>query len=148
MSSRYRQSNQQPPPPPKKKLKPWQIALIVIGSILFVGIIILIIVLLTRKSKSTPAPSGPCTSASDCPPGWFCVNGKCAECQVNSDCSGTATRKFCDTTHGVCVVCISDTDCPTATPHCRGNASCVQCVTNANCPTGQVCNSSGTCITL
>lgn len=145
--STYGRKRQETQPPPKKKLKPWAIALIIIGSIVLLAVIIIIIVLLTRKS-ATQTPSGPCTSGQDCPPGWFCINGKCAECQTNSDCSGNSSRKFCETTRGVCVVCMIDADCPTVTPYCRGNAACVMCTTNSQCPAGKVCNSSGNCITL
>lgn len=146
--SSYNRRNTQQLEPPKKKPKTWLIVLIIIGSIILLAIIIVVIILLTRKSSNTPTPSGPCTSALDCPPNFFCVNGSCKECLENADCVGNATRKFCETTRGVCVVCTVNGDCPTATPYCRGNAACVQCLTNANCPTGQVCNSSGTCITL
>jgi hypothetical protein len=52
-----------------------------------------------------------------------------------------------------CVVCTMDSDCPTATPHCRmmgpifGRApACVQCTMNSECPAATpTCSATGVC---
>jgi len=113
----------QPPPPPKKKKRTGLIIGIIIGAVVLLIIIIVIIILLTRNKTTNPGTS--CTS--------------------NANCTG---GKVCNTTTGVCVTCLTDSQCSGSTPKCKtSTGTCVGCNVNSDCGAGLVCNSSSnTCV--
>jgi hypothetical protein len=60
-------------------------------------------------------------------------------CAKPSDCT-TTTARICDEEAGVCVQCMSSSDCNGNAPHCVNNL-CIACETNADCgDASMVCN--------
>ena len=103
-----------------------------------------------------------CFKHSDCPGGDpFCVGGRCVECQSPADCTNqgetcdsvsgkckpTCTdsttcaqgdANLCNTTRGVCVRCIQDTDCGGGDPYCNPTRDrCVECRSKTDCGAGE-----------
>lgn len=101
-----------------------------------------------------PLDTGPgaCEVASDCP-GLLdlCVSATCTPqtpCVSDKQCSDHGF--VCDTTAGVCVVCLADTDCGGSGQTCRAQ-TCVDpsgtCASSKECPTGQICDkAAGVCV--
>ena len=94
--------------------------------------------------SGTSAARSPCDSAqcqtcdeqhgncvSTCSSSETCCNGTCAQCCMDSDCTG---QKCCS---GTCSQCCADSDCPSGQTCQNG-----QCVCTPNC-TGKTCGDDG-----
>jgi len=120
-----------------------------IVSIILVIVVILIIIIFiwiffingsTSSATATTTPTAGCTSNAGCTNGQKChiVNGfgVCVACLSNSDCTNVTGKPVCFTNTGVCVECREPADCAStpATPTCNvNNSSCVGCLTNPDC---------------
>lgn len=79
---------------------------------------------------------GPCTTPT---PLCNSVSGMCVQCLSMSDCGGSTPE--CDTTTGQCVECLNAGDCGGVTPVCL-SGECVQCEDSTDCDAGNpVCES-------
>lgn len=125
-----------------------------------------------RASGSCVAAPTVCTSNSDCANAaggkTTCdlTSGACVECNVASDCTGSAqctnhscvavptcknsldcpTGQVCDTTTSHCVACVQSGDCKTGEV-CAANVCRATCTSDKTCtPLGQLCDTtSGHC---
>ncbi len=94
---------------------------------------------------------GACTVSSDCPGATdLCLAGACVPqtaCASDKQCQ--ASGQVCDMQAGVCVTCLSDTDCPKG-QSCKANkclAPPTPCQTTKGCPADSVCDKSlGVCV--
>ena len=88
-------------------------------------------------SPSAPVCVLPCTEPSECPAFIDgCRANVCSACHDPEDCGAL----FCDIPHGRCVACLSDANCPAATPKCHAaTGTCGACVRNLDCGAGGVC---------
>jgi hypothetical protein len=85
---------------------------------------------------------GFCDNSGDCPASAaYCQSGQCGDSCVLSD-GGTSCQNggLCDTNSGVCVTCLSDSDCPafgSMPSYCLTDIdagfSCVQCYQASQC---------------
>lgn len=79
---------------------------------------------------------GPCATPT---PLCNSASGMCVQCLSMSDCGGSTPE--CDTTTGQCVECLDAGDCGGVTPVCL-SGECVQCAGGADCDaTNPVCES-------
>jgi len=136
--SRRTYGPQQPSEPPKKKHTGLIIGIIV--AIIVVIIIIIVIILLAGGSSKPAAKTGcnltPCGSGTHC----NTTNGLCVACLSPTDCT---SGEKCNTS-GACVACLSPTDC-TGGQKCSSAGTCVTCNNDNDCTTGQTCSTAGIC---
>jgi hypothetical protein len=97
---------------------------------------------------------GPCTAAdgaTDCRSTLCATSGSqaglCVACLTSSQCSGATPT--CGAS-GTCVECATSSQCPSDAPNCSAAGMCTTtCMTDANCPTSDWCDitsgSSGLC---
>ena len=115
----------------------------------------------SSSGNGTP-PLRTCDTSGDCRGGELCREGVCREaCGAGELCEGE--RAVCDVDRGVCVSCLSDSDCEDglcvasecvagmcrANTDCRGGEVCdvagggvcveVQCRESADCAGGEIC---------
>jgi hypothetical protein len=90
----------------------------------------------TDSAPSSDGPSADADAVADADAAVQAIS-----CSTTADCADAGTTPLCDKEAGVCVQCLSATDCSAGnTPHCIGNV-CIACVTNADCGDGgMVCN--------
>jgi hypothetical protein len=91
------------------------------------------------ERDGAPAADGPSLEASADADG-----GPPIPCSQTSDCADAGATHLCEREAGVCVQCLSSTDCGGNTPHCKGNF-CIACATSADCNDGgteggMICN--------
>lgn len=128
-----------------------RVGLIIIIAIIVVVILILLIVLVVNKksttSTSTTGTIAQCVTDADCSGTQVCEtkSGLCVECLSNSQCS--VYTPICDTTNHKCVVCEANTDCPSYLPLCTNNI-CVACTSDSQCggATPKCNNATRTCV--
>jgi hypothetical protein len=75
------------------------------------------------------------TSAQCALPFPYCSTsrGVCVECLSRSNCAGTG-RNFCDLASNSCAACLTDENCAHAAPYCAtALGACVECLSNDNC---------------
>jgi hypothetical protein len=85
-----------------------------------------------------------CVVSADCPGGKdLCLQGKCVAqvpCQSDKQCA--ASGQVCEKTAGVCVQCLTGTDCQKGL-NCKAH-QCIpppeSCLSSKDCKTGQVCD--------
>ena len=90
----------------------------------------------TPLTPSPPPPTTGCTSSSQCPPGYICVNGQCVQskgCTSNSECP---PNYVCQ--NGACVPAVQ---CGTQGAPCNSTSDCCSgytCIDGicTSCPTG------------
>ncbi|MBI5542829.1 MAG: hypothetical protein HY901_02995 [Deltaproteobacteria bacterium] len=97
----------------------------------------------TGSSKSSNTCEAPgCVTVADCSSDDVdCVEGRCVECKVDSDCK--SGPKKCDAAMGICKKCVSDSDClelaagaPSKlfTGLCDSDTfTCTRCMTDSDC---------------
>ena len=88
-------------------------------------------------SPSAPVCVLPCQDTNQCP-GFIdgCRDFVCSACHDPEDCGAL----YCDIPLGRCVACLTDAQCPMATPKCHtATGTCVACVRNMDCAPGQAC---------
>jgi hypothetical protein len=80
----------------------------------------------------------PCSGSNVCDT----TSGLCVACLANTDCT-TAAAAACDTTAHTCGACTTSQQCAhlTATPACH-SGTCVQCNTNDDCDTTHACDTT------
>jgi hypothetical protein len=86
-------------------------------------------------------PCDPASTIAVCPREQRCHPdyGLCVDCVSNSDCSGATGA--CDTERNACVECTSDASCSAPTPACDTSAQrCVVCTAERHCAAAQVCD--------
>jgi hypothetical protein len=95
---------------------------------------------------SGPAADGEGGVADTSPPADAESGVPAMPCAKATDCPATSTTPICDTDAGVCVQCVSASDCSkggSSTPHCVNNV-CYACLTSADCgdagSLGMTCN--------
>jgi len=121
----------------------------IILAIVFVVVVIVIVIILLLLTAPKSSSSSKCTSNSGCSGlAAVCntVTGICVECLTNTDCpSGQEciTGNSCSA-----ITCTSDSNCSASAPKCNtGNGVCVECLVPADCPImGSNCNTNGVCI--
>ena len=88
-----------------------------------------------------------CLSSSECvtPPFLICNTevGLCTECEYNTDCNLDPARSQCSTS-GSCMACAESIHCEhlTSTPFCSAGV-CVQCISDSDCPNPDQAKCSG-----
>ena len=108
--------------------------LIVVGGLAAIGGVA--VYNLLKKQTFTPLPSTSCTTSSQCPSGYICVNGQCVQptgCTSNSQCP---PNYVCE--NGACV---PTTQCGTQGAPCSSTSQCCSgytCLDGicTSCPTG------------
>jgi len=75
-----------------------------------------------------------CCSDDDCK-GAKCIDGKCGECQVDADCTGTACST-CSTGSCIDPECCTDTDCLSNEYCTQAHICVVGCNEDSDCPNG------------
>lgn len=121
----------------------------IILAIVFVVVVIVIVIILLLLTAPKSSSSSKCTSNSGCSGlASVCntVTGICVECLTSTDCANGETctvGNSCSTTK-----CTADRNCSASAPKCNtGNGQCVQCLVKTDCPImGSSCNSNGLCI--
>jgi Cys-rich repeat protein len=121
----------------------------IILAIVFVVVVIVIVIVLLLLTAPKSSSSSKCTSNAGCSGlAAVCntVTGICVECLTNTDCpSGQEciTGNSCSA-----ITCTSDSNCSASAPKCNtGNGVCVECLVPADCPImGSNCNTNGVCI--
>jgi len=98
----------------------------------------------TTLTFDAPDAGSGCSDDQDCPlPSLHCerVSGLCLACLSNTDCT-SAGRPRCDVALHICVQCGAPADCPTAGSICDATTrSCVRgCATATDCSTGTFCD--------
>lgn len=141
---------------PPKSNKGLIIGIIVAIVVVIIVVVVVVAVLLVRRNRSaksttttttTTTTTSGCVSDAGCPAGKVCntANGVCVQCMTNSNCTGT--NGLCQ--NNVCVAgCVSDANCTGTTPKCETSSStCVGCLANADCASGTVCKTANhTCV--
>jgi hypothetical protein len=88
-------------------------------------------------------PSGCRTSEQCAVPLPYCLSsrGVCVECLSRTNCTGSG-RRYCDLASNACVECLTDVNCTSVAPYCAlAIGACVECLSNENCgSTDLVCN--------
>lgn len=78
-----------------------------------------------------------CSSLEECPAGSVECDPErhlCEQCEVRADCLASDGTHICIGEAGVCVECISDTECSAPVGHCdRATNHCVECVDSDHC---------------
>jgi len=103
---------------------------IVIGVVVLIVIIVVVVILIRRKKTTatttkTSVSSKTCTSNANCP-----------------------APSVCNTSSGLCVDCLGDSNCSGSTPKCKTSLNkCVTCLADGDCTTGQTCNNNVCCST-
>jgi len=87
------------------------------------------------RDSGGQSQANPCaeTCAGDKP---LCHAAKaaCVTCLSDNDCASTPETPACTIyTSNECVVCLQDTHCPAALPHCLGTSKCAECSQNEHC---------------
>jgi len=109
---------------------------LLIGGLAAVAVVGGVTAYALTKTK-TPPPSG-CTSSSQCPPGYICVNGECVQstgCTSSSECP---PNYVCE--NGACVPvgqCGTQGAPCSSTSQCCSGYTCVNGICTS-CPTGTV----------
>ncbi|MBI5543676.1 MAG: hypothetical protein HY901_07315, partial [Deltaproteobacteria bacterium] len=96
----------------------------------------------TKRNGAAVCTAPGCTTVADCSSDDVdCVEGRCVECKVDSDCH--SGPKQCNTAMGVCKRCVSDLDCTQTvngtsakvlTGLCDSNSfNCVRCDADLDC---------------
>jgi hypothetical protein len=89
-------------------------------------------------SPTAGGDRGECQTSAQCAlPFPYCLTsrGVCVECLSRSNCSGTG-RNFCDLASNTCAVCLMDANCSHTAPYCAtAIGACVECLSNENCGT-------------
>jgi hypothetical protein len=97
--------------------------------------------------QCTPDADSACTGET---PVCYAVDGGgiCVECVTNSDCP--ATERVCDQGDHTCGGCTDDFDCSglSETPFCSPGGTCTECNSDDDCSLGAFCGSEGTCHTV
>jgi len=85
----------------------------------------------------------PCNLEADCNTGFICneSHGDCVECVLDGDCPTGA----CDAFTNTCVECVDDGDCPTGVCD-TGNHTCVECIDDGDCANGVCDTTTNTCV--
>jgi hypothetical protein len=82
---------------------------------------VLVVFLLGSCGSDKPGLGGKCVDDEDCRDGYFCVDGKCAQCRVQADCP---VGQVCQ--EGECVQgCPPDDRCESGGTCCPGDYECV-----------------------
>ncbi len=98
---------------------------------------------LAAPDLSVPDAQGTCSVDNDCvgvAGGAFCVAAKCVSCNTNGQCNNDAGVPICSA-QNVCVSCATavvdgGAGCPASAPLCEPNSGrCVLCLQNSDCPT-------------
>lgn len=80
--------------------------------------------------------------------GEFCVDSKCAQCRVDSNCPGAGTDQCVACVSGACGrkpdCCTSKLDCGSG-KQCLNNRCATECTADSECPSGQKCT-AGSCV--
>lgn len=92
-----------------------------------------------------------CNQAADClPRGDVCIEHQCGVlCTANSDCQWTLFTPVCDPEAGICVECLTNTDCEesplTLSVRCNTGLKSCLCESDEHCREGTICSSAGLC---
>tara|TARA_R110002072_G_scaffold45565_4_gene126821 strand:+ start:133260 stop:134426 length:1167 start_codon:yes stop_codon:yes gene_type:complete len=138
MSKQFPSMKNEPKPAPVKKRRTGLIIGIVVASLLIITAIVVIIIVVwlrNRSNNSTADGSGTaCTLSSDCAGDTVCKTstGLCVDCVTNSQCTGT--EGVCRLSTNTCVECLDNTEC-TGLDTCNTNTNaCVtpECVATAD----------------
>jgi len=76
------------------------------------------------------------------------MRGICVVCLTNSDCASAPNGAHVCDKNGQCVQCTVDAQCSAPTPRCyQATDVCVECLSNTDCASlHRICSSSHTCI--
>jgi peptidoglycan-associated lipoprotein len=109
-------------------------------------------VLLVSAALTGCGPTYPnCESDDHCKSkGEYCLNNKCAQCRIDSQCPGADTDKCVTCDAGACGrradCCSSNLDCGAGKKCDTAANKCVnQCAADTDCPAGQKCSAKGAC---